>query len=1008
MKKIRRWTGISSILSFMLCLSIFGTSVAMSYDSVVNGVLGITPSRVVTVENEGTEDTQYYKSAYGELTKQNLAALKDNSWAHAVTEQEEGTVLLRNENNALPLAEDERNVTLFGHAVVQPIFRNQSAGSRAYAGNTGIDLYKALGLAKFKMNAKLYAAYRNSKTERLTGTGHFFAETTDEVPSWNLGEEDISFYTHELRQTWADGFNDVAIVMIAREGGEGVELYMQTPTEGISQLALHQQEKDLLQMIKDSGSFKKTIVLINSANPMELDWLEEYGVDAALWIGLPGEKGFTGVANILMGLANPSGHLVSTYAANSLSSPAAQNNSHNNQTWANLEEALAMSSSLPSEISSYAIQAEGIYLGYKYYETRYEDLVLGRFNASGSSGSFFGDSWNYADEVVFPFGYGLSYTMFSQTLDSVTVGEDSITVTATVTNTGNIAGKSTVQVYAQTPYGAYEQENLVEKSAIQLLDFAKTDLLEPGQSQTLTIECDKYLLASYDYVQAKGYILSEGDYYIAIGNDSHDALNNVLAAKGATGMVDPFGQSVAGEADKTYRFTGTFDDAKYSHSAKTGAVVTNRFEDADVNYWFEDAVTYLTRQDWQGTFPVRPVSGLSLNAEMISILDGNIYQKPSDAPAVSSFTQGQNQGLMLIGMKGVDYNDSLWETFLNQMTLEEMGSLIADNFGTDEVVSIGKPRSPAGDGPDGIGGYTDNFDEVKYGRNQKTTSFPNESLLTSTFNKDLYSRRGELLGEEGLFLGVVEIWGPGVNLHRTPFGGRSFEYFSEDANLNYLAAIPVVAGIESKGVQAGPKHLTGNDQENNRQGVVNFFNEQALREGALRAAEGAVVKGGAGSVMQAFNRLGFVGCSLSEELNKQVLRGEWGFVGHIETDAIGNATQGYKSAFPAMLSAGTDSFCLDTQRRSPQVIIAQIRDDNDGYLLTELRRAAKNNLYNVANSNIMNGLSSNSVIETITPWWQPTLQAIVTAFALLTLLSLGKLTAEKIKYKKGLKGGMIQ
>lgn len=1008
MKKIRRWTGLTSIMAFLLVCAILGTSCAMSYDSVINGALGIQVSRVVAVDPPEGEvaDTTYYKSAYGELSKANFKTLKEDAYAQAVQEQEEGTVLLYNKDNALPLADDEVQVTLFGHAIVDPLYRNHSAGSRAYDGNTGVDLYKAMGQAKFKVNPKLYNAYRKSTTERRTGTAtSFFAEGGADTSAWSIGEEPISFYTDEIRASWATQFNDVAIVMLAREGGEGVELYMQTPTEGISQLALCQEEKDLLAMIRDSGAFRKTIVLLNSGNPMEVDWIEEYDVDAVLWIGCPGEKGFTGVANILKGTANPSGRLIETYATDSMSAPATRVNSHNNQVWANLEEVLAKSKSSPSEISYYTVQAEGIYVGYKYYETRYEDAILGRYGADSTAGSSFGTPWSYADEVVFPFGYGLSYTTFTQTLDAVEVGEDTVNVTVTVTNTGSVAGKSAVQVYAQTPYGDYERENLVEKSAIQLLDFAKTDLLAPGASQTLSIVCDKYLLASYDHTHAKGYILSEGDYYIAVGDNAHDALNHVLAAKGAAGMVNADGTPADGDAAKTFRWTEKFDDAKYRHSVHTGREVTNQFDDADVNHWFKDAVTYLTRQDWAGTFPENPVTGLALTDEMIRLLDGDLYTKPENAPSAASIPQGESQGIMLISMMDVDYDDPLWDTFLSQMTIDEMASLISNNFGTDEVASVGKPASPAGDGPDGIGGYSDNI-PADYGKNLKTTSFPNESLLTASFNKALYRTRGELLGEEGLYMGVVEIWGPGANLHRTPFGGRSFEYFSEDANLNYLAAIPIVQGVQSKGVHAGPKHLAGNDQEVNRQGVVNFFNEQAFREGALRGLEGGVAVGEAQSLMQAFNRLGFLGCSLSEALNKAVVRDEWGYQGHIETDAIGNASTGYKAAFTAMLAAGTDSFCLDTQRQTPKAIAAAITAQDDGYLLQQLRRAAKNILYNDANSNIMNGLDNNSVIISITPWWKPALQYTIVGMAALTALSLTMLTVAKCRHKR--KGAVQQ
>lgn len=997
MRKVRVTSGLSCLMAFIMCFVIFGSNCAMSYDTVVNGVLGIQTTRVVTDENAEVEDTVYYKSAYGDINADSLKALKADTYAEAVQEQEEGTVLLYNKDHALPLSTDEQ-LSLFGHAVAQPLYRSQSAGSRAYSTKSGVDLYKALGTLKFKVNPKLYNAYLTSKTERKTGAGTFFDENSDSSSQWSLGEEKIDFYTDDLKASWEKGFNDVAIVMFAREGGEGVELYTKTPTEGISQLALCQEEKDLLAMIRDSGAFKKTIVLLNSGNPMEVDWIEEYGVDAVLWIGCPGEKGFTGVANILAGNANPSGRLVDTYAVSSLSAPAVTNNSFNNQQWANLTEALKKSSSNPSEISYYTVQTEGIYIGYKYYETRYEDQVLGRFNANGTAGSIDGAAWDYAKEVSYPFGYGLSYTTFEQKLDQVTVENKTVTVTVTVTNTGSVPGKSVVQVYAQTPYGEYERSNKVEKSAIQLLDYGKTDLLEPGASQTLTIVCDKYLLASYDYVNAKGYILSEGDYYISVGDDAHDALNNVLAAKGASGMVDVHGEPAQGDASKAFHFAGDFDDETYRHSV-TGVRVTNQFEDADVNHWYEDQVTYLTRSDWQGTFPTQPVAGLALNDEMIRILDGKTYEKPDGAPTADSIVQGDQQGIMLITMKGLDYDDDLWDTFISQMTIEEMASLIANNFGTETVDSIGKPASPAGDGPDGIGGYSDNY-SAELGKGLKTTSYPNESLLTAAFNKELLENRGALLGEEGLFMHLVEVWGPGCNLHRTPFGGRSFEYFSEDANLNYLAASHIVAAIEAKGVHAGPKHLTGNDQENNRQGVVNFFNEQAFREGALRGLEGSVINGKAHSLMQAFNRLGFIGCSLSNALNNNVVRGEWGYVGHIETDAIGAVTTGYKTAFSAMLAAGTDSFCLDTQHQSTAAIIQAIRDNNDGHLLNNLRRASKDILYNDANSNMMNGIGSNTRIEKITPWWQPALRYVKIVTAVLTGAVFLSMIAAKCVCKK--------
>ena len=987
MKRSRLWTGLASACSFLLTASILGMNCMMSYEGTVNGALGISTSRVVNEDGADADETTYFESEYGELNAENLQTLISDTYAESVTEQEEGSVLLKNEDNALPLSEDETSVTLFGHSVVQPLYKSNSAGSSGYEGKYCIDLYTALSDAGFEINDTLYNAYKESDTMRSSGVAAFGQEATE----WSLGEEDISFYTDKLRQSWEDNYNDVAIVMLSREGGEGAELYMEDEA-GISQLALHQEEKDLLQMIKDSGKFEKTIVLVNSGNAMELGWLDEYDVDACLWIGLPGQRGFEGVANILTGKANPSGRLTDTYAVNSLSAPAVVNGGYHNQNWTNLDYVLDNSDDLDSEVSWYTVQAEGIYIGYKYYETRYEDLILGQGNASTEKGSSTGKAWSYTDEVSYPFGYGLSYTTFDQTLDSVEVTDDTVTVTVTVTNTGDVAGKSVVQVYAQAPYGDYEKENLVEKSAIQLVNFDKTDVLEPGESETVTIECDKYLLASYDYTNTQGYIMSEGDYYISVGDNAHDALNNVLAAKGASGMVDVSGAPSSGSVDKTYTWSEEFDDTTYRTSQYTDEEVTNQFADCDINYWIEDSVTYLSRNDWDGTYPTAPVQ-IEATDEMIEVLGGEYYEKPEDALSVDDYTQGDNQGIPLASMIGKDFNDEDWETYLNQFTVEELATLTADNFGTAEIPTVGKPAVVVGDGPDGVGGK---FDEEKYGDGRDDCCFPCENILASTFNKELLQRRGELMAEEAMYLGMAQVWMPGVNLHRTPFGGRNFEYYSEDAVMSYLCIIPEVQAMESKGVHAGAKHVAGNDQENNRQGISVFFNEQAYREGALRGCESAVTEGGGMAVMHGFNRLGMKWCSSSEALCTQVLRNEWGFYGQQETDAVAT-DEGYRAHFTTSLAAGTNTYCLDFSGASSRAITAAIESNDDGYLLGKLRDSAHYYLYIIANSSIMNGYSVDSKVVAVTPWWQPTMYVIIGVFAVLDIFLIVMLVRGKRK-----------
>ncbi len=992
MKNNRLWTGLSSILAFVLVVAILGYSCMMDYAGTVNQALGISTSEVENPEGVDEDELIYYPSEYGALDADNLQKLIEDTYDEAVQEQEEGSVLLTNNDNALPLTSDERSVTLFGHAVAQPLYKSASAGSSGTEGEYCISLYDALKDAGFEINDTLYDAYESSSTERGTGSYDY---ATGETSALSLGEESIDFYTSDIQNSWADNYNDAAIVMFAREGGEGIELMIEDD-EGKSQLALHKDEEDLLAMIRDSGKFGKIIVLLNNGNPMELGWLEEYDVDACLWIGEPGQRGFEGVANILTGAANPSGKLTDTYAVSSTSAPSVVNGSYNNQQWTNLDEVLAGTGETADDDGWYDVQAESIYVGYKYYETRYEDTVLGQGNADSTKGSTSGNAWNYLDEVSFPYGYGLSYTSFEQELVSVESHDGTLTATVNVTNTGDTAGKSVVQLYAQTPYGSYEKSNNVEKSAIQLLDFGKTDTLEPGESETVTIDADEYLLASYDYTNAKTYVMSEGTYYFTIGDDAHDALNNVLAAKGASGMVAVAADASTGDAGKVQEVSYAFDSDTYSKTAATGEEVTNQFEDCDLNYWIDGGVTYLSRSDWDATYPTEATQ-ITATKDMITEIAGDYYEKPEDAPSVSDFTQGDQQEIPLASLIGLDYDDPAWDTYLNQFTISELASLTADNFGTVEIAEVGKPAIVAGDGPDGLGATF----APEYGDTRDETAFPTEIVLASTYNKDLMERRGDLMAEEAMYCNLTYLWMPGVNIHRTPFGGRNFEYYAEDANMNYLCEGIEVAAVEAKGIHAGEKHVTGNDQENNRQGISCFFNEQAFREGSLRGTEGSITVGGGEAIMNSFNRLGMKWSSASHALCTQVMRNEWGFIGMAETDALTiTEPTGYKSHFTSTLSAGTDIYCLDFAGISSRMIESAIEENDDGYLLQKLRDAAKNQLYIDANSATMNGYSPESKVVAVTPWWIPAMYAVIGISAVLLIVCLVILTIGKTRKSK--------
>ena len=956
------WRGLTATMAMLLVISISATSMGLQYAGIINTFLDVSTYKTVVDGESDAVGEIYFTSEFGEINEENQSVLIAATKDQTVREMEEGAVLLRNVDHALPLSANERSVTFFGRASTDPVYRNSAAGSSTEG---AITLKEAFETENFKINDTLWSAYESSQVKRDTNIG-------------DIGEVPYSFYTSTLKESWNNQYNDVAFIYLARYAGEGSDFLMKD-CDGISQLALHDSEREMIEMVTSSGKFGKVIVLLNTPAPMDLGWLDEYGIDACLWIGTPGSCGFVGVANLVVGKVNPSGRLVDSYAANSLSAPATVSSGQNTARYLNAEKINEMLSDSDDALDYLTIQPEGIYVGYKYYETRYEDCILNQGNATAAVGASYGaEAWDYSAEMVFPFGYGLSYTEFVQTLDNVTDNKDgTMTATVTVKNIGGTAGKTVVELYAQTPYGDYEKANLVEKSAIQLVQFAKTDELEPQESQTLELKVDKYLLASYDYSNAKTYILSEGTYYLAIGSDAHDALNNVLSAKGSEGMFDQNGNAVEGDPAKTFTWTEAFDSDTYSTSPTTGYAVTNQFDDCNINSWIENAVTYISRQDWMGTYPTEQLS-VEATDEMISVLGGTTYEKPADAPSARTITQGINQGITLLDLRGMDYDDPMWDEYLSQLTIEEMATQLSDAKGTKAISTVNKPATLTGDGMDGIG------DRLPYGSKPNTNCYTAKVLLTSSWNTEMYRRRGELMGEEALYRGCFAVFNIGGDLHRTPFGGRNFEYMSEDSVMGYLAAIPEVEGMMSKGVIPAIKHFAGNDQETWRAGVSTFFNEQAFREGDLRVFEGAIRVGGTRGLMQGLHRIGMVYDPGHYGLNTEVLRNEWGFQGFAETD--GTSGNSYRHHFAESLTAGTSVYCLDSAKLSTNAITKAINENDDGYILMALRRAVKDYHFALVNSSGVNGLAENIRVVEVTPWWQIAAFCTVGVFVAGTIL----------------------
>lgn len=938
MKRSKLWSGLTSTSAALLVVGLIGQNLAAANASYINTALGTTTTKVVQTGEVG--DTTYFKSQFGDFDDPDAqaaaiaAALEQN-----VNEMREGAALLRNENNTLPLTNATR-ISVFGHAAVDPAYQANSAGNKVTNGAlNSIDLKTALEAQGFEVNPQLWDGIAAGTATRAQGEAPQFGGGYSVTGTATNTEENKAFY-QGLANTWANDYKDAAIVVFAREGGEGHDLLMDdVDTDGstISSLALHKDERDLLEMVRKD--FDKVIVLLNSPYQMEVQDIIPYA-DSILFIGYPGHQGFTGVAEILKGTVNPSGHLTDTYATDSLSSPAAVNSGTRTPQFANVAEINATIGE--DENAEYmSFQAEGIYIGYRYYETRYADAVMGQGNATAPVGALEGaSSWNYADEVQYPFGYGLSYTTFDQKLDSVDVGEDEITAKVTVTNTGDMAGKSVVQLYAQTPYGDYERQHGVEKSAIQLAGFGKTQELAPGASETVTITVDKYLLASYDTTAhdgAGGYILSDGDYYLAIGEDSHDALNNVLAAEGYTAAN---GMTAEGTAAKTYSFKQSFDDDKY-RTGENGAIVSNQFADA---------------------------------------------------------------GLNLAMMKDVPLSDhETWLKFIYQLQPEDLPNATAESFQSPAVGDL-SPAFAVGDGCDSVGGtypLTVEFNGEQV--NPVTTRYCSNVVLAGTFNADLYAGRGTMMGEDGMWSGYMINYNLGNDLHRTPFGGRNFEYMSECPILNYLAGAVEVEAMEKTGSHAGPKHFVGNDQEFYREGLVCFFNEQAFREGNLKAFEGSIRVANAGGLMQSFERLGLKWYSASYALNTTILRNEWGWNGAIDTDAAPCFDEyvdgGYKNHAAEVLDAGTQEWCLDGVGGHGQWILQKAKDTDDGHLLELLTEAAISWEYAISRSVVTNGTASNSVIEHVTPYWQTAITAEIAVTGILTAVFSVLLVLSKTKKK---------
>ena len=1005
-RKRNLWRGLTTLTASLLTVSVAAGPVVDSYRTDIDKFLGTKSSAMVTDSTD--EDLYTYKSDYSSTTE-----LLDSIEDLGERMSEEGTVLLKNENNALPLSKDEtQKLSLLGFSSYYPVqggdmgsSLNENKGTDADT----VDFVEALDAKGFSINEDLQKLYKSLESEFKTEVNmwgnimeyyHITAPATDGVFA---SKEPSQEKMDSVDDKWKDSMDDynVMLVTIGRSstengtylpGVDGVDA-----SQNLNQtdpLGLSDDERDLINAAVEAkeNNGGKVIVMLNNANAMEIDEIKNNdGVDAIMEIGFPGGYGFYGVADILSGEANPSGHLTDTYAVTNANSPAAQN--FGNYEWTNADPSV--------NINAEEVEAEDIYTGYKYYETRYADTVLGQGNADATVGSSTGKAWNYDDEVSYPFGYGLSYTTFEQTLKSVDVDLANRTVTAEVDvkNTGDVAGKDVVQLYTSVPYTDYDVENKVEKSAVQLLDYEKTDMIEPGESQTVTITADAQDMASWDSSceneagTTGNWILDNGTYYFTVGNGAHEAVNNVLAAQD---------QDVEGNKDNVQTWElGDFDSSSFAVTLN-GTPVENQLQDADLNNWMEDTVTYLSRNDWEGTWP-ETYKDLTATDEMISTMADDYSDIEANGDP-SSVTFGADNGMTLANMKGVeDITDERWSTLMDQLTLEEC--LIRTGLGgtsTKVIESITSPEAIQNDGPNGFNSYP----LGQYANSDASTGDPcviagddpnrdykmgvmaNETVIGQTFSKQLAAEWGKAVGNYSLWANTAIWWGVGTNLHRTPYNARNHEYFSEDAVLTAGQGAAIIKAGHDYGVLIAPKHLAFNDTEINRTGIAEFMTEQAARENELRGTQSCIEDANALAVMTTYNRVGCVTSNAHTGLLLNILHKEWGFKGLMSEDFIQDPA--YTKIHMAVHNGVTmtcntgDNTMAAVEAVWPYWSVENASQSEE--LLTDLKQAMLYQNYALANSNAMDGMSTSTHIEKLNTWYDNLLTGLRIGFGVLTVL----------------------
>ena len=821
--------------------------------------------------------------------------------------QSESITMLKNDDSNLPLA--NKKVNVFGWGSTNPVYGGTGSGSMSDQYDT-VSLLDGMKEAGLETNADLSKLYTDYRADRPVVDMWSQDWTLPEVPADQYSDSLISD---------AKSFSDEAVVVLTRVGGEGADLPTNMKAETITYknnskdyddfqdgehfLQLSKTERDMIDLV--TKNFDKVTLVYNGANAFQFDFLSNYPqIKSVLWCPPAGQTGFSALGDVLAGETNPSGKTSDTFVKDLTKTPVFNNTdgaaaassssvgADGAFVYDNVDDLAAKYTGFTGQentvLPSFVNYVEGIYVGYKFYETAADEGLI-----------------NYDDTVIYPFGYGLSYTSFEQKMGDVSYKDGKVTFDVTVTNTGDTAGKDVVEVYYNPPY----TDGGIEKASKNLVAFEKTEKLEPGASETVKIEFDDDDMASYDDKGAKAWVLEKGDYTISVQSDSHH-------------VIDSEKINVAD--------TITYDSESNTHNDDQ-TVATNQFDYAAGD------VTYLSRANHFANYAEATAAptNFSMSDEVKAAFTNNGNYDPTkyDDDSDEMPTTGAKNGLRLADMYGKDYDDADWEKLLDQLTFDDMDNLIANGgYGTPAVSSVGKIQLTDADGPASL---NNNFTGVG------SIGFPASTAFACTWNKDLAKQFGEMIGDMAHDMHVAGWYAPAMNIHRGAFSGRTFEYFSEDSLLSGVMASSEITGAKEKGVYSFMKHFALNDQETNRTNMVcTWADEQAIREIYLKPFEMSVKEGGAQAVMSSFNYIGYTYAGASNNLLNTVLRDEWGFKGFVLTDYFGG--YGYQNADQEIRN-GNDSMLATTK-------ITNHITDKSATSVKAMRTAAHNILYTAANS----------------------------------------------------------